>query len=87
MNYDVKPNDALRTELQKYVETFVNSQRRFKEDSMQRALNWLELSTNQYPILAELVLTMEDKPEQFGAVLDCLGVLIDLDIIDEFFKV
>ena len=84
MNYDVKPSEDLKPELQKYVATFIDSQRKIKEYSMQRGLNWLELSSNHYPVLSDFSLTLESNPEQFCAVLDCLGTLIDLDIIDEF---
>jgi hypothetical protein len=86
MSYDVKPSKDLIPELQKYVSTFADSQRRMKEYSMQRALNWLKLSSNHYPTLSDLSFTLEGNPEQFCAVLDCLGTLIDLDIIDEFMK-
>ena len=86
MSYDVKPSEDLISELQKYVGTFADYQRRIKKYSMQRGLNWLKLSSNHYPAILELSLTLEDNPEQFCAVLDCLGTLIDLDIIDEFMK-
>ena len=86
MSYDVKPNQDLIPELQKYVGSFADSQKRIKEYSMQRGLNWLKLSSNHYPALLEFSLTLESNPEQFCAVLDCLGILIDLDIIDEFMK-
>ena len=86
MSYDVKPNQDLIPELQKYVGSFADSQKRIKEYSMQRGLNWLELYGNYYPAISDLSLTLEDNPDQLCAVLDFLGVLIDLDIIHEFMK-
>ena len=86
MSYDVKPSEDLIAELQEYVGTFADSQRRIKECSMQRGLNWLKLVSNHYPALLDFSFTLESNPEQFCAVLDCLGILIDLDIIDEFMK-
>ena len=84
MSYDVEPHKELKLEVQKHVEDFVDSQRKAKKDSMQRALNWMSLASNNYPALAELAITLETSTEQFCAVLEVLGILIDLDIIDEF---
>ena len=78
MSYDVKPSEDLKPELQKYIDSFADSQKRIKKYSMQRGLNWLKLSSHHYPILSELSLTLEDNPEQLCAVLNCLGTLIDL---------
>ena len=84
MSYDVEPHKELKLEVQKHVEDFVDSQRKAKKDSMQRALNWMSLASNNHPALAELAITLETSTEQFCAVLEVLGILIDLDIIDEF---
>ena len=86
MNYDVEVSQDLIPELQKYVGTFADSQRRLKECSMQRALNWLDLYGNHYPAISDLSLILEENPDQLCAVLDFLGLLIDLGIIDEFIK-
>jgi hypothetical protein len=86
MGYDVKPSEELIPRLQKYIGTFTNYQRRLKECSIQRALNWLELYGNHYPAISDLSLIFEEKPDQLCAVLDFLGLLIDLNILDEFMK-
>ena len=86
MSYDVKPNQDLIPELQKYVGAFADSQKRIKEYSMQRGLNWLDLYGDHYPEISNLSLKLEDNPDQLCAVLDFLGLLIDLGIIDEFMK-
>jgi hypothetical protein len=83
---DVKPSREVRRELQKYVGCFTDSQRRLKECSIQRALNWLELYSNHYSAISDLSLTLEENPDQLCAVFDFLGVLIDLNIIHEFMK-
>jgi hypothetical protein len=46
----------------------------------------VELYGKHCPVIIELSLSLEDRPEQFCGVLDCLGVLIDLDIIHEYMK-
>jgi hypothetical protein len=86
MNYDVEVSQELIPELQKYVGTFADYQRRLKECSMQRAFNWLDLYGNHYPAISDLSLILEENPAQLCAVLDFLGVLIDLGMIDEFMK-
>ena len=76
-------NNDLQADLQGYVEKYLNSQKIAKENSLARGLSWLDLATEKYDTLDEFILISKDSPEKFSSVLDFLGTLIDLNLLNE----
>jgi hypothetical protein len=44
-------------------------------------LSWLTDNTHQHPLLDDYISSIQNKPEQFIAVLEAIGVLMALKII------